>query len=186
MRVPAPAGALPRSARRTVRRPPGGWCGWPGAAAAAVVAALLLGGCGAVRAQGLPAGPVPPAGRLADAVEAAAVPQDEASVRILSIHPSPLQPLQPGQRLRVVVEVAYVQPGASATLALSVQEGPPGQQPLAAALVRVTQPRGVVTLSAELRVPEVSQLRVFVPLYLRDGEVTTQVDQRRFEVRSAP
>lgn len=43
-----------------------------------------------------------------------------------------------------------------------------------------------MTLSTELRVPEVTQLRVFVPLYLRDGEATTQVDQRRYPVIASP
>lgn len=145
--------------------------------AAGLLAACLAGGAAGGAAADRAEAPGPQAASAATA---------GAAVQILSIHPPTQQTLHPGQRLRVVVEVAYAQPGEQATLALGVQEGAPGQRPLVASLTRVTQRRGVVTLSAELYVPAVPQLQVYVPLYLREGEPTTLVDMRRYRVDPGP
>lgn len=140
-----------------------------------------------IAAAGVLAVALPVAAQTADAAaRPAQAPTTEGTVAIRTIAPDPAQPLIEGQRVRITVEVAYTQPGRSATLALSLQDPLPAHRPLGAAVATVQDSAGRITLSAEVLVPAVPTLNVYVPLYTRDGVPTAVVDTRSYRVRRQP
>ncbi|HMW22885.1 MAG TPA: hypothetical protein PKC59_05580 [Burkholderiaceae bacterium] len=123
-----------------------------------------------------------PAGAASASSTAAAALTTEGAVQIRSINPAPTQLLTAGQRVRVTVEVAYTLPRPQGRLALAFQEPSPTRRPLAATVAELTSAEGVVTLSADVRVPATATLEVYVPLYARDGVATAVVDTRSYRI----
>lgn len=144
----------------------------------AAVLALWLSGSAPASAQTIPA----PLAAVAEAAGPTSGVSAAASVTIRSVWPEPGTVLRAGERMRIEVEAAYRQPGDSATLALSVQETAPDSRPLAAAVKPVKAHEGVERLSVEFVVPEVRSLRVYLPLYLKDGQPTQIVAVQDFAV----
>jgi hypothetical protein len=101
-------------------------------------------------------------------------------VKIISISPTPGQPLHSGEKINLKVEVNYSLNAESGTLAIVVQGA--DNSGIAQNFEVVPKGTGNVTLEASFVVPDTKAIQVFTPLSAQGQGSTSTVDSRAFKV----
>ena len=108
---------------------------------------------------------------------------DGDSVKILSLSPSPKQPLRVGEKVAFRVEVEYnLTSATTGSVTLVIQQGESGRSPLANETEVVQKGRARTVLSKDIVVPDTKALQVFTPLSVQGSTSTTIVDRRLYRV----
>ena len=103
-----------------------------------------------------------------------------SSVEIETIQPGIAQPLVPGTKVTISVDVRYTLAAESGRVALYIQKPEP---PLLAYQTKpLVKGTGKLTLTAEIEVPRTRRIDVNVALYHAERQSTTIVDSRVYEV----
>jgi len=112
--------------------------------------------------------------------EAAASAASGASISIASINPDPAQPLRAGESVKLKVEADFSLPSGEGMVGVVVHG--PDNKPIQSNLKPVTGRAGKHITEIDFVVPNITQVSVQIPLYVKGENKSVQVAMKQYQV----